>query len=313
MEKDRLVIGTRGSPLALWQANWVRSLLLERHPKLQVEIRVIKTSGDKIQDVPLNKIGGKGLFVKEIEEAMLRKEVDIAVHSMKDVPMKLPFGLNISVITERESPFDALVSRKGLPLAEIPEGGRIGTGSLRRMSQLKHHRPDLEMVPLRGNVGTRLDKMEREGLDGIILAASGLHRMGLDDRITEIIDPEILLPAMGQGSVGIEARVYDHRVQELIVPLDHEVTHFTVEAERAFVEVLEGGCQVPIGAYATLEGGVLTVRGRVASLDGALLYKWDRQGPPADAKKLGRELGRDLLKMGADKILDELIGPSETR
>jgi hydroxymethylbilane synthase len=277
-----------------------------------VEIRIIKTSGDKIQDVPLNKIGGKGLFVKEIEEAMLRQEVDIAVHSMKDVPMKLPFGLAISVITERESPFDALVSNTWSSLAEIPEGGRIGTGSLRRMSQLKHHRPDLELVPLRGNVGTRIEKMEREGLDGIILAAAGLNRMGMQERITEIIDAEVLLPAMGQGAVGIEARVYDHQLQELILQLDHEETHFTVEAERAFVDVLEGGCQVPIGAYATLDDGVLTVRGRVASLDGSVLYKWDRKGPPKDAKKLGRELGHDILKMGADKILAELLGPDKT-
>jgi len=290
----------------------VKSLLVERHDRLAVEIRIIKTSGDKIQDVPLNKIGGKGLFVKEIEEAMLRREVDIAVHSMKDVPMKLPFGLAISVITERESPFDALVSNTWNSLAEIPEGGRIGTGSLRRMSQLKHHRPDLELVPLRGNVGTRLEKMEREGLDGVILAAAGLNRMGMQDRITEIIDPEVLLPAMGQGAVGIEARVYDHQVQELILQLDHEETHFTVEAERAFVDVLEGGCQVPIGAYATLDDGVLTVRGRVASLDGSVLHKWDRQGPPKDARKLGRELGHDILKMGADKILAELLGPDKT-
>jgi len=313
MPKDKLTIGTRGSPLALWQAHWVQSLLLERHPELEVDIRVIKTSGDKIQDVPLSKIGGKGLFVKEIEEAMLRKEVDIAVHSMKDVPMDLPFGLNIAVITERESPFDALVSRKGLTLAKIPQGGKIGTGSLRRMSQLKHYRPDLNLVPMRGNVGTRLEKMEREELDGIILAAAGLNRMGLQDRITEIIDPEILLPAMGQGAVGIEARSYDHRVQELIVDLDHEETHFTVEAERAFVGVLEGGCQVPIGAYATLDDEILTVRGRVASLDGKTMYKWDRQGPPTDAKKLGYNLGKDILKMGADKILDELLGPSDNR
>jgi len=312
MQKENIVIGTRGSPLALWQADWVKSLLLENHPNLAVEIRIIKTSGDKIQDVPLNKIGGKGLFVKEIEEAMLRQEVDIAVHSMKDVPMKLPFGLAISVITERESPFDALVSNTWSSLAEIPEGGRIGTGSLRRMSQLKHHRPDLELVPLRGNVGTRIEKMECEGLDGIILAAAGLNRMGMQERITEIIDADVLLPAMGQGAVGIEARVYDHQVQELILQLDHEETHFTVEAERAFVDVLEGGCQVPIGAYATLDDGVLTVRGRVASLDGSLLYKWDRKGPPMDAKKLGRELGHDILKMGADKILAELLGPDKT-
>ncbi len=313
MKLDKVIIGSRGSDLALWQANWIKSQLEELHAELTVEIQIIKTSGDKIQDVPLTKIGGKGLFVKEIEEALLRKEIDIAVHSMKDVPMNLPIELEIAVITERENPFDALISRNNVKLADLPKGAKVGTGSLRRSSQLLQYRPDLKIVPLRGNIDTRLKKLESEGLDAIILASAGLRRMGWQDKITEIIPAEILLPAMGQGAVGIEARRYDHKVHELIVPLDHEETHWAVEAERAFVGELEGGCQVPIGAYATInmDQDELTLKGVVASLDGKTIYQWDKQGQPFEAKKLGRELGKDLLKMGADKILKEIYEQSD--
>ena len=307
MSPKNLVIGSRGSPLAMWQANWVKSQLLDLHEGLQVDIKIIKTSGDKIQDVPLAKIGGKGLFVMEIEEALLRNEVDIAVHSMKDVPMDLPFGLSIAVVTERENPFDALISRNNLSLKDLPKGAKIGTGSLRRISQLLHHRPDFEIMPLRGNIDTRLKKLETEGLDAIILAAAGLRRMGWGDRISEIIDSEIVLPAMGQGAVGIEARSYDTEVKSMLIGLDHEESFLALEAERAFVGVLEGGCQVPIGCYATLKDDELTIQGRVASLDGKTLYQWERNGRHCDAKKIGQELGRDILKMGADKILQELL------
>ena len=308
MKLEKVIIGSRGSDLALWQANWIKSQLEELHAGLAVEIKIIKTSGDKIQDVPLTKIGGKGLFVKEIEEALLRKEVDIAVHSMKDVPMSLPVELEIAVITERENPFDALISRNNVKLDELPEGAKVGTGSLRRSSQLLKYRPDLKMIPLRGNIDTRLRKLDSEGLDAIILASAGLRRMGWADKISEIIPGDILLPAMGQGAVGIEARRYDHKVHELIMDLDHEATHWAVEAERAFVGELEGGCQVPIGAFATIDAGKdeLTLKGIVASLDGKTVYRWDRRGPVHEAKKLGRELGKDLLKMGADKILKEI-------
>ncbi len=307
MASRKLIIGSRGSGLALWQANWIRSQLLELHDDLDVEIKIIKTSGDKIQNVPLTKIGGKGLFVKEIEEALMAGEVDLAVHSMKDVPMKLPYELHISIITERENPYDALLSRNGTPLNDLPKGAKVGTGSLRRSSQLLKYRPDLEIVGLRGNIDTRIKKLDSEGLDAIILAAAGLRRMGWEDKITEIIPPEVILPAMGQGAVGIETRKQDPDVHGLLYDLDHEATHWALDAERAFVALLEGGCQVPIGAHATIDANeTMTVRGLVASLDGNTVYQWDRQGPVQDAKKLGRELGQDLLKMGADKILKEI-------
>lgn len=308
MNLEKLVIGSRGSGLALWQANWIKSQLEELHPGLPVEIKIIKTSGDIIQDVPLAKIGGKGLFVKEIEEAMLRREVDIAVHSMKDVPMNLPFELEISIITERENPFDALISRDNIKLDDLPQNAKVGTGSLRRSSQLLKYRPDLQIFPLRGNIDTRIKKLNSEGLDAIILAAAGLRRMGWADKITEVISPDIILPAMGQGAVGIEARKRDYDVLAAILDLDHEPTHLALDAERAFVGKLEGGCQVPIGAYATLdnESDELTLKGLVASLDGTIIYQKEKKRTSVEAKKLGREMGDDLLNMGADVILKEI-------
>ncbi len=299
-------IGSRGSPLALWQANWIKDQLGSLHPEVSVEITVIKTSGDNIQDVPLAKIGGKGLFVKEIEEAMLRKEVDFAVHSMKDMPIKFPFSLCIAAVTKRENPFDALISKDNIKLNDLPKGARIGTGSLRRISQLLYHRPDLNLVPLRGNLETRIKKLQTEGLDAIILAVAGLVRMGWDDKITEIISPEILLPAMGQGAVGIEARKHDIDNQILLADMDDEDTHLALDAERAVVAQLEGGCNVPIGAFATIEGETMKLSGRVASLDGKTLYKTGLQGHKLDAKSMGRELGSTLLDMGGDKIMREI-------
>jgi hydroxymethylbilane synthase len=313
MDLEKLTIGSRGSGLALWQANWIKTQLEELHPKLQVEIQIIKTSGDKIQDVPLTKIGGKGLFVKEIEEALLRREVDIAVHSMKDVPMKLPYDLEISVITERENPFDALISRDNIKLDDLPKNAKIGTGSLRRSSQLLKYRPDLQIVPLRGNIDTRIKKLDSEGLDAIILAAAGLRRMGWADKITEVIPAEIILPAMGQGAVGIETRTFDPDVVHAIMDLDHEETHFALDAERAFVDELEGGCQVPIGSYATIDDDEnITLNGLVASLDGKTIISSSCKGPNLEAKKLGRELGKEILAMGADKILKEVYKQSES-
>ncbi|MDA1108390.1 MAG: hydroxymethylbilane synthase [Nitrospinae bacterium] len=313
MDLEKIIIGSRGSGLALWQANWIKSQLEELHPGLAVEIKIIKTSGDIIQDVPLAKIGGKGLFVKEIEEAMLRGEIDIAVHSMKDVPMNLPYELDISVITERENPFDALISRDNIKLDDLPENAKIGTGSLRRSSQLLKYRPDLQIFPLRGNIDTRIKKLESEGLDAIILAAAGLRRMGWADKITEVISPEIILPAMGQGAVGIEARKNDYEVLAAILDLDHEPTHLALDAERALVGELEGGCQVPIGAYATLDDNSdeLTLKGLVSSLDGKTIYQKEKKGASFEAKKLGRETGKDLLRMGADIILKEIYQPSD--
>lgn len=311
MKPVKIRIGTRGSPLALWQANWIKSLLEERYSGLQVELVRIKTSGDKIQDVPLAKIGGKGLFVKEIEEAMLRKEIDIAVHSMKDVPIKLPDGLDITVITKREDPRDALISRGGKKLADLPKGACIGTGSLRRQTQLLNHWPDLKIIPLRGNIDTRLKKLEGEGLDGIILAAAGLRRMGWEAKIDEYIDPQVMVPGVGQGAVGIESRKYDLDILNLIVDLDHEATHQALEAERAFLTRLEGGCQVPLGAYATLNDGVLTIRGFVGSLDGKTIYKAEKTGSIQQAGNIGVALADELLQMGAGKILQEIYAAND--
>ncbi len=303
---SKVTIGSRGSPLALWQANWVKDLLLGHHSDLAVDIKIIKTSGDRIQDVPLAKIGGKGLFVKEIEEGLLKREVDFAVHSMKDMPIIFPVNLCIACVTKRENPFDALISRNNIKLDDLPKGAKIGTGSLRRMSQLLYYRPDLNLVPLRGNLETRLKKLETEGLDAIILAAAGLIRLGWKDCITEIIPPEILLPAMGQGAVGIETRKNDVDNQILLADMDDEQTHYALDAERALVSQLEGGCNVPIGSFATLNGDQITLRGLVASLDGKTMYKKELTDLKTYAVALGRRMGDELIEMGADRIMQEI-------
>ena len=303
MKQRKIIIGSRGSPLALWQANWVKDLLLEKHSDLNIDIKIVKTSGDKIQNMPLAKIGGKGLFVKEIEEGLLKHEVDFAVHSMKDMPISFPINLCIACVTKRENPFDALISRNGIKLADLPKGAKIGTGSLRRISQLMNYRSDLELVPLRGNLETRLNKLETEGLDAIILAAAGLIRMGWNDRITEIISPEILLPAMGQGAVGIEARKNDVDNQILLADMDDEETHYTLDAERALVRQLQGGCNVPIGAFATLDEEQITLTGLVASLDGKTLYKKKMTDIKTNAIVLGTKIGEELIAMGGDRIM----------
>ena len=303
---SKVTIGSRGSPLALWQANWVKDLLLGYHSDLAVDIKIIKTSGDRIQDVPLAKIGGKGLFVKEIEEGLLKREVDFAVHSMKDMPIIFPVNLCIACVTKRENPFDALISRNNIKLDDLPKGAKIGTGSLRRMSQLLYYRPDLNLVPLRGNLETRLKKLETEGLDAIILAAAGLIRLGWNDCITEIIPPEILLPAMGQGAVGIETRKNDVDNQILLADMDDEQTHYALDAERALVSQLEGGCNVPIGSFATLNGDQITLRGLVASLDGKTMYKKELTDLKTNAVALGRRMGDELIEMGAGRIMQEI-------
>ena len=302
----KVSIGSRGSPLALWQANWVKDLLLKQHSDLTVDIQIIKTSGDKIQDVPLAKIGGKGLFVKEIEESLLKRNVDFAVHSMKDMPINFPINLCIACVAKRENPFDALISRNGIKLEDLPKGAKIGTGSLRRISQLLNYRPDFELIPLRGNLETRLKKLDTEGLDAIILAAAGLIRLGWDNRITEIISPDILLPAMGQGAVGIETRKNDVENQILLADLDDENTHYALDAERALVSQLEGGCNVPIGAFATLDADQITLKGLVASLDGKTLYKKEMTDIKTNAIAMGRKMGDELIEMGADRIMKEI-------
>ncbi|SVB26998.1 uncharacterized protein METZ01_LOCUS179852 [marine metagenome] len=307
MKAHNIVIGSRGSQLALWQANWVKSELERLHDNVDIDIRIIATSGDNIQDVPLAKIGGKGLFVKEIEEALLANEIDLAVHSMKDVPMELPTELGISVITKRENPLDALISKNGEKLADLPQGATIGTSSLRRSSQLLKYRDDFKIHPLRGNVDTRLRKVEEGKYDAILLASAGLNRLGWANRITEEISHDILLPAMGQGALGIETRLDDTMIYDFISTLNHEQTHYAVSAERSLVGRLDGGCQVPIGAYARIEKGLITLKGLVASLDGEVIYKLENVGPVDDAINIGQELGSKLLKMGANEILEKLI------
>ena len=299
-------IATRQSPLALWQAYYVRDALLAEHQGLTVELVKMVTKGDKILDTPLAKIGGKGLFVKELEQGMMAGEADIAVHSLKDVPMELPEGFELPVICQREVPFDAFVSHNYASVDELPEGAKVGTSSLRRSSQLLNKRPDLEILSLRGNVQTRLSKLDAGEFDAIILASAGLIRLQMEDRIRSQISPEFMLPAVGQGAVGIETREGDDEVKALIACLNHADTATRVSAERAFNHRLEGGCQVPIACFAVLESDDIWVRGLVASVDGKEVLFGERRGKQADAEALGRDLADELLSRGADKILHSL-------
>lgn len=303
MSEKSLRIATRKSPLALWQAEYVRDRLLAAHPGLQVELVRMTTQGDKILDSPLAKIGGKGLFVKELEEGLLGGRADLAVHSMKDVPVELPPDLHLPVICEREDPRDAFVSQRYQNLDQLPLGARVGTSSLRRQCQLKARRPDLEILSLRGNVNTRLAKLEAGEFDAVILAAAGLLRLGFGARITAYLEPEISLPAIGQGAIGIECRRDDPEVNALLRVLDHPETHTRVAAERAMNHRLEGGCQVPIAGHATLEGGTLHLRGLVGDPDGGRVVRGEVSGPAAEAHGLGVALADDLLSQGAAAIL----------
>ncbi len=306
MTTETLRIATRKSPLAVWQAEHVAAALRAAHPGLAVELVGMTTKGDKILDTPLAKIGGKGLFVKELEQGMLDGRADIAVHSMKDVPVELPEGLHLPVIMEREDPRDAFVSNRWASLEELPAGARVGTASLRRQCQLMELRPDLEYLPLRGNVNTRLKKLDAGEYDAIILAAAGLLRLGLAGRIRALLDPAQSLPAIGQGAIGIECRVDDERVNELIAPLHHQPTALRVAAERAMNERLEGGCQVPIAGHAVLEEDELWLRGLVGSLDGRTILRAEIRGPARDATGLGVIVADRLLAEGADEILAAL-------
>lgn len=298
-----LKIATRQSPLALWQAEHIRARLEAMHADLKVELVTFVTQGDKILDTPLAKIGGKGLFVKELEEALLDGRADLAVHSMKDVPMALPEGLTLAVICEREDPLDAFVSNTYNSFAELPHGAKVGTSSLRRKCQILKQRPDLEIIDLRGNVGTRLSKLDAGFYDAIILASAGLKRLGLADRIRHTLQLEISLPAVGQGALGLECRAADQAVLDLILPLLHDETDICVRAERAFNAYLEGGCQVPIAGYASLSQGQLHIEGRVGSVDGATLLKVELKGTPEQAEQLGETLAQKLLEQGAGDLL----------
>ena len=301
-----LKIATRQSPLALWQAEHIRARLEAMHADLTVELVTFVTQGDKILDTPLAKIGGKGLFVKELEAALMDGRADLAVHSMKDVPMALPEGLSLAVICEREDPLDAFVSNHYASFADSPQGAKVGTSSLRRKCQILKARPDLEIIDLRGNVGTRLSKLDDGQYDAIILASAGLKRLGLAERIRHTIQPDVSLPAVGQGALGLECRSQDQAVLDLILPLMHAETNVCVRAERAFNAYLEGGCQVPIAGYATLQNGQLQIEGRVGSVDGQTILKAVQFGAPEQAEMLGEELAKALLAQGAGELLKAL-------
>lgn len=301
-----LKIATRQSPLALWQAEHIRARLEAMHADLTVELVTFVTQGDKILDTPLAKIGGKGLFVKELEAALMDGRADLAVHSMKDVPMALPEGLSLAVICEREDPFDAFVSNHYASFTDLPQGAKVGTSSLRRKCQILKARPDLEIIDLRGNVGTRLSKLDDGQYDAIILASAGLKRLGLAERIRQTIQPDVSLPAVGQGALGLECRSQDQAVLDLILPLMHAETNVCVRAERAFNAYLEGGCQVPIAGYATLQNGQLQIEGRVGSVDGRTILKAVQHGTPEQAEMLGEELAKALLAQGAGELLKAL-------
>ncbi len=297
-----LRIGSRGSVLALWQANAVRDRLA-RAARVQAEILVVKTSGDRFPQANVSQIGLKGVFIKELEDALLEGRVDLAVHSMKDVPTQVPAGLAFPAICAREDVRDALVARSGAKLAELRAGARVGTSSLRRQSQLRHHRPDLDLRDLRGNVDTRLKKLERGEYDAIVLAKAGLDRLGWSHKITEAISTEVCLPAVGQGALGIEARADDREVLEVLAGLDHAETRLAVTAERALLAELEGGCQVPLGAWARIERGELVLEACILSMDGADSIRQRAAGSLQQAEALGRELARTMLAAGADRIL----------
>jgi hydroxymethylbilane synthase len=319
----------------VWQAEYVAALLRDRWPGLECCLERIRTTGDKILDVPLAQVGGKALFVKEIEEALLSGRVDLAVHSMKDVPTELPAGLAIIAMPEREDPADVLISRTGARLAALPRGARVGTSSLRRQAQLLRHRPDLTIVGLRGNLDTRIRKLDSEGLDAIILAAAGVRRLGLGHLVTESFPPEVLLPAVGQGALGIEVRTSSRgageqgdaraqrrrgaeaqrtsdvergtlNVERVVMVLDHRETHLAVRAERAMLRRLGGGCQVPIAAWATVEGDAILLRGLIAGIDGSTLVRGDARGTTADPDGLGATMAEDLLARGGRAILDRI-------
>ena len=301
-------IATRNSPLALWQAEFVKAELLKFHPEVEVELIGFTTKGDKLLDSPLSKVGGKGLFVKELEVAMLNGDADIAVHSMKDVPMEFPEGLELAVICEREDPRDAFVSNKYSSLDELPEGAVLGTSSLRRQCQIGALRPDLQIKDLRGNVNTRLAKLDQGEYDAIILAAAGLIRLEMAERIASYIAVDQSLPAGGQGAVGIECRSDDARIKQLLAPLAHDETSYRVIAERALNRRLEGGCQVPIACYAQLNAGELSMNALVGSIDGKRILRAAGNDAADNAEQLGIRLAEELLAQGADEILQEVYG-----
>ena len=303
----KVVIGSRGSALALWQANWAKRKLASAYPDLSVEIEVIKTEGDRLSEIPVSQIGGKEVWTKEIELALLSGRIDLAVHSLKDLPTRLPEGLVLGAVSAREDVRDVLVSKNNWVFRALPEGATVATGSLRRQAQLKHVRPDLNFVAIRGNVDTRVKKLETENLDGIILAAAGLKRLGLGDRIADFIDPDICLPAPGQAALGIEIREGDNRITDLVGVLNCVETQQAVTAERAMLAALGGDCRVPIGGYAVFEAAsieVLLLSGVVASPDGRQVMSERAEGQASSAEQLGVRVAKGLIEQGAGNILD---------
>jgi hydroxymethylbilane synthase len=303
-----LRLGTRKSQLALWQAHYVRHELERHHPGLKVELVTMTTEGDRILDRNLAQIGGKGLFIKELETGLLDGRIDIAVHSLKDVTVGFPPGLHLAAVCEREDPHDAFLSSRYETLASLPPGARVGTSSLRRQCQLRAAYPQLQIHPLRGNVNTRLSRLDAGEYDAIILAVAGVKRLGLAARIRERLDPAVILPAVGQGAVCIECRIEDATTNALLAPLEHRATRLCVTAERSMNAHLQGGCQVPIGGYAELHGEVLHLRGLVGAPDGSRLLRAEARGPAAAAEALGQQLARELLARGAGDILDKVYG-----
>ena len=301
---EKFVIGSRGSDLALWQANYVRTSLEDHFPENQFEIKVIQTTGDQVLDTALSKIGDKGLFTKQIEAELISGHIDMAVHSLKDVQTEQPDGLMIGAVCERETPNDIFISKNGGTIDDLPRGARVATGSLRRRSQLLHYRSDLAIEEIRGNVPTRLKKFDESDLDGMILAFAGVHRLGLVERMSQLVPIKIMLPAVGQGAVAIEIRSDDQRTAKAVSKLDDPSTRICITAERAFLRRLEGGCQVPIGGYATLEGEKVMLEGMVGSLDGTVIFREQITGKAEEADELGTRLADSLISMGALELLD---------
>jgi len=306
---QKVIVGSRGSQLALWQAEWVRNALAKLHPKVQVEIEIIKTTGDKNLDSPLSQIGDKGLFTKELELSLLERRIDLAVHSLKDLPTTLPEGLTIGAIAKREDVHDVFIAnpkKHGKHIEDVPQGGIIATGSLRRKCQLKNWRPDIEIVDLRGNLNTRLTKLDASAWDGIILARAGILRLGWEARVTEVLPIEKMLPAVGQGALGLEIREGDSDIARLLSPLASRATTVGTLGERAFLRFLEGGCQVPIGAYGRIEKNEFIMDGMIGSLDGKNILRGKIHGAPLEAESLGHQLAGTLYKSGGREILDAI-------
>ncbi len=303
----RLIIGTRGSALALWQAGHVAERIKGAHPELTVELKTIKTRGDKILDTPLALIGGKGLFTKEIEDALLDRRIDLAVHSMKDLPTELPDGLRLTAVLEREDPRDVFISREGKRLHELSPGSKVGTSSLRRKAFLLSRLPHLTVEPVRGNVDTRIRKIESQGLDGVLLAAAGIKRMRLEDRITEFLGPDFMIPAIGQGAMGVETRSNDPAIESVVTELNHPATDYCVRVERAFLMRMGGGCQVPMAAHAVVSGGNVRVEAAVIHPDGKPAVNGAAEASTGDLA-MGVRLADEIIENGADRILKQVLG-----